>query len=53
MNEGLGLVKMMADYIYLLKYYDSLMGGGGGGSCCGNPHKNEDSTGNLLFNVRK
>ena len=27
MNEGLGLVKMMADYIYLLKYYDSLMGG--------------------------
>ena len=26
MNEGFGLVEMMADYIYLLKYYGSLMG---------------------------
>ena len=35
MHEGLGLVKMVADYIYLLKYYRSLMGV----MCCANPHK--------------
>ena len=49
MNEGLGLVKMMADYNYLLNYYGSLMGV----TCWTNPHKNEDRTGNVLFNVRK